>query len=190
MYMSWLKKNLANLISLTRILFLPLVVYSAIYGFNNWFVFFVLASFFGDAIDGTVARKLKTESEFGRKMDSFADYIFYPVLLLTFFYLFKQDIFSNYIYILLPVSFFLIPKLIGFYYLKTYPLIHLRAWQITGYPLILWILISVYFGFNILILKIICALTFIGFVEESLIFLIRKDKVDQSINSIFQLLRK
>lgn len=35
-----------------------------------------------DAVDGTVARKMKLESEFGAKLDSVADLLFYAVMLL------------------------------------------------------------------------------------------------------------
>lgn len=46
--------------------------------------FYVVYTFGGltDAVDGTVARKLKLESEFGAKLDSVADLLFYAVMLL------------------------------------------------------------------------------------------------------------
>ena len=43
-----------------------------------FFVFYLLAGF-SDMIDGTIARKTNTASEFGAKLDTVADLIFYTV---------------------------------------------------------------------------------------------------------------
>jgi phosphatidylglycerophosphate synthase len=188
--MKWFRENLANTISLLRVIFLPMVVYSGLNGYSGWFVFFVLVSFFSDAVDGTIARALKTESEFGRNVDSYADYIFYPVLLILFAYIFRVDIVNNYVYVITPIILFLTPKLIGLYYLRKFPFIHLRSIQIIAYPIVIWILVSVYYGFNVTFLKIIDILVFISFIEETLIYLINKEKTNESIHSIFDTLKK
>ena len=72
-------KNLANLITITRIIgtayLIPLVTLSDTY--------FIVYSYCGltDALDGFVARKTHTVSRFGSKLDSFADLLFYSVMM-------------------------------------------------------------------------------------------------------------
>jgi len=44
--------------------------------FSRWYYVFYLLGGFTDAIDGTVARKMGTVSEFGSKFDTIADFIF------------------------------------------------------------------------------------------------------------------
>lgn len=186
--MNWFRKNIANIVSVTRIVFLPFIIYFGLNGYNQYFVTLFILAFVGDAIDGTIARKLKIESEFGRLMDTIADYLFYPGSVLTILYIYRNDLVQDYIYFILPIIFFFVPKLIGFYFLKTYPHLHLRSWQVVSYPLSLWIIFSILYGFNIPLLIVINGLAILGFTEESLIYLIKREKTDQNINSIFQIL--
>lgn len=64
-----------NLLSGTRIALMPAVLMSAILGSRPWFVVLVAASLLTDALDGFLARKLNAFSDFGRKLDSAADYL-------------------------------------------------------------------------------------------------------------------
>ena len=64
-----------NLLSGTRIALMPAVLMSAILGSRPWFVALVAASLLTDALDGFLARKLNAFSDFGRKLDSAADYL-------------------------------------------------------------------------------------------------------------------
>ena len=44
--------------------------------FSGWYYCFYLIGGFTDAIDGTIARKMGTASDFGSKFDTVADFIF------------------------------------------------------------------------------------------------------------------
>lgn len=68
-------KKLPNFISGLRLALMPAVLTSAIAGSRRWFVVLLAASLVTDAFDGFLARRLKAESEFGRKLDSAADYL-------------------------------------------------------------------------------------------------------------------
>lgn len=65
---------MANILTGTRIfcslLLLPFPV------FSGWYYIFYLIAGFTDAIDGAVARRLGTSSDFGAKFDTAADFIF------------------------------------------------------------------------------------------------------------------
>lgn len=64
-----------NLLSGTRIVLMPAVLMAAIAGSKPWFVLLLAASLTTDALDGFLARRLNAFSDFGRKLDSAADYL-------------------------------------------------------------------------------------------------------------------
>lgn len=75
-----MKKNLANIITATRIIgtlcLIPLKALSV-----PFFVFYVWCGL-SDVLDGFVARKLNTVSNFGSKLDSVSDLLFYTTMML------------------------------------------------------------------------------------------------------------
>lgn len=64
-----------NLLSVTRIALMPAVLLAAIVGSKLWFTILLAASLSTDAMDGFLARRLNAFSDFGRKLDSAADYL-------------------------------------------------------------------------------------------------------------------
>lgn len=54
---------------------MPAVLTTAIAGSRTWFVVLLIVSLTTDALDGFLARRLNAFSEFGRKLDSVADYL-------------------------------------------------------------------------------------------------------------------
>ncbi len=71
---------MANIITGCRIVCSILLLFTPVFSpaFYTWY----LLAVFTDMIDGTVARKTKTVSEFGSKLDTIADFIFIIVCLL------------------------------------------------------------------------------------------------------------
>lgn len=78
-----LKNNLANIITYTRIISTLFVIGST--PFSK--VFFISYTYAGvsDVLDGLIARKTNTTSDFGAKMDSMADLLFYVSMMLKIF---------------------------------------------------------------------------------------------------------
>lgn len=68
-------KALPNLLSATRIALMPAVFTAAVAGSRFWFVVLLAASLSTDALDGFFARRFNAFTEFGRKLDSAADYL-------------------------------------------------------------------------------------------------------------------
>jgi len=64
-----------NLLSGARIALMPAVLVAAMMGSKRWFVILLAASLCTDAFDGFLARRLNAFSDFGRKLDSAADYL-------------------------------------------------------------------------------------------------------------------
>ena len=65
---------MANILTSCRILCSIVLLYFPT--FSPWFYALYIVSGFTDMIDGTVARKTNTVSEFGTKLDTVADFIF------------------------------------------------------------------------------------------------------------------
>ena len=69
------KSSLPNLLSAVRILLMPTALMAAFAGSKPWFAVVLVVALATDAIDGMIARWLHAESDFGRKLDSAADYL-------------------------------------------------------------------------------------------------------------------
>ena len=69
-----MKKHIANIITGSRIVFsLPLLFLPLS---SAWFYALYLLCGFTDMVDGTVARKTKSASEFGARLDTVSDFVF------------------------------------------------------------------------------------------------------------------
>lgn len=69
------RSQVPNLLSATRIVLMPAVLLTAMGGLKPWFIGLLVAGLLTDALDGYLARRLHAQSELGRKLDSFADYL-------------------------------------------------------------------------------------------------------------------
>ena len=69
-----LKKHIANIITLGRIIFSLALVFISFT--SIWFYIFYLFCGLSDMIDGVIARKTGAESKFGAKLDTVSDFVF------------------------------------------------------------------------------------------------------------------
>ena len=77
-----MKKHIANIITLSRIvLSLPLLFIPMT---SAWFYALYLLCGLSDMIDGTVARRTNSASEFGARLDTVSDFVFMTVALIKF----------------------------------------------------------------------------------------------------------
>ena len=77
-----MKKYIANIITGSRIVFsLPLLFIPLS---STWFYVFYLFCGLSDMIDGTVARRTSSASEFGARLDTLSDFVFMTVALIKF----------------------------------------------------------------------------------------------------------
>ena len=77
-----MKKHIANIITGSRIVFcLPLLFIPLA---SAWFYALYLLCGLSDMIDGTVARRTSSASEFGARLDTLSDFVFMSVALIKF----------------------------------------------------------------------------------------------------------
>lgn len=164
-------KNVANYISLSRIF---LVLSLSFFGpTETAFIVLYVAAGLSDILDGYVARRTRTTSELGAKLDSLADFIMIVVLLV----------------ILLPVLDLTIPLLIltaiialvriasvAVVYIRyrTFGGLHTYGNKLTG--LLLFIFpVTLYFGRGAWLLYLIGVVALLSAVEELVIHLTSKE---------------
>jgi len=102
-----MKKNVAHIITLTNLCvgFLS-IIESCSFNFNLA-SYFIFTCCFLDVLDGFIARILNSESEFGKQLDSFSDFISFGVAPAILMYSFIAFEFNNYklahISLLIPI---------------------------------------------------------------------------------------
>ena len=72
--------TLPNLLSIFRLLLVPVLLGLAWHGQSQFFLMAFLASLMSDAADGFLARRLNQASALGAKLDSWADFVTYLAL--------------------------------------------------------------------------------------------------------------
>ncbi len=184
-----LKKNLPSLLSTSRIVFVPVLYNFANDASKGLFLLIAFGLFTTDVLDGYLARRYKVVSKTGRKLDAIADYVFYPSFIILTLLLNKEEFIRNWYFVAFPTIIFFIPKIIGMYYLKKFPTLHLHTWRVAGFFLLLWLVVSILFSFNVLMLLITSLFCIIAFFEETAIYLILKEKTDEEVNSIFEVFK-
>ena len=75
-----IKKNLANIVTVTRIIGTFVMIFTDVLS-PSWFIAYIYSGL-SDVIDGFLARSLHIQSVFGSRLDSVADLFFYTTMML------------------------------------------------------------------------------------------------------------
>ena len=182
-----LKKTLPNIITLIRLL--GTIVLLFITPFTT--LFFVIYSICGisDVLDGSLARLFHTESQFGAKLDSISDMLFYAVMLFRVFPALWEllPIYIWYIVIAI-VGIRVVSYVTAACKYRQFASLHTYMNKLTGFalfcvPYVLRLPIAV--GYCMMV----CIISMLGSLEELVIHFLAK-KHDSSVKTIFVLLKK
>ncbi len=102
-----------NLVSLLRILLVPVLLYFA---FNNrpyWFLGTLLFSSFTDLLDGFLARRLDQITELGSRLDSWGDFAIYSTITFCAWVLWPEIVAREFISVAIIFASFTLPVLVG-----------------------------------------------------------------------------
>ena len=77
-----MKKHIANIITGSRIVFSLSLLFISLS--SAWFYALFLLCLLSDMIDGTVARRTSSASDFGARLDTLSDFVFMTVALIKF----------------------------------------------------------------------------------------------------------
>lgn len=164
--------NVPNIISFYRLITFPLVMYLAFGKFEKLFIILLAINLVSDVLDGFIARTFNLQTEFGSRLDSYADIGMY-ITAITGVIVFKMDDIAPHFIVLIVfiVSYFL-PKIIAFIRFKRFPSFHLYSSKIGGYMQGIFIFIWFVFEFNVVAYYIVLIFGCLTFIEQSIITVI------------------
>ncbi|MEJ6612076.1 MAG: CDP-alcohol phosphatidyltransferase family protein [Porticoccus sp.] len=104
--------NFPNVVSSIRVALAPFLVYLAIEKQADIFLWILAFSLTTDCLDGYLARRLNQVTEFGVRLDSWADLITYLVMLIGLLILWPAVFHSELSYLIISVSCWIVPLLV------------------------------------------------------------------------------
>ena len=156
-------KNIANYISISRIILSILLIIAKTFSIPFYIIYIYCG--LSDMLDGFLARKFKTTSEKGAKIDSIADMIFVFVSILKIIPFIEISV-AIYIWIIIIVLIKVFNIILGYIQYKKLTLLHTVANKITG--LILFVIHLIIGFIDIKILEIlICSIATFSAIQES-----------------------
>lgn len=175
-------KYIPNIITVTRIIgALYLILLKPLTT-----MFFIVYSLcvISDILDGYIARKTKTNTKLGEVLDSFADAIFFIVILVKLILLERFE--NHIIYFLIAIcSIKVVSLVVGFIKYKAVAFLHTYANKFAGGAILISLPVMYLLGGITNNLVIVCIIASIASVEELLINLTSK-KLDRNVRSIFR----
>jgi len=181
--------NIPNILSASRLLMFPVLLYAAFAGNKDLFAWLFLASLVTDFLDGVIARTFNMVTEFGSKLDSWGDLCNYIAALVGIITLYWSDVTAHaYGFSILFGLYFLgfvimllkFKKLIG---------LHLYSAKATGYVHGIFLLVWFLFGFNEIIYQFAFVFGAWAFSEEIVLILLLR-KPDHDLKSLFWVILK
>ncbi|GEM_PF-2244501 len=186
-----LRQQLANIISFSRLGFLPLLVTAGLLKQPEIFVGLFAVQLFLDAVDGFVARRLHIESDLGRRLDTIIDLMIWLPSIGLFIWL-AWDEFTE-IFPIYP-HLFIIPTLTSifmygtaYYYLHTMAAIHLYSGKLASALVLLLMLTMLLDRFYPLLGYLTAGAGVIYHLEAMLIYFTQKEQTDENVTSCLQI---
>lgn len=105
------KLTLPNLLTGFRFVAAPVLLWLAWYGYPIEFLLLLAISFLSDVLDGWVARLTGQDSQFGAKLDSWADLVIYLTIGFGTWWLWRDIVHREDIYVYLIIACYAIPVL-------------------------------------------------------------------------------
>ena len=125
--------TIPNLITLYRLLMVPVILYFAVSGREKLFAVFLVINLISDIVDGYIARRFKMESEIGAKLDSFADNFNYVLAFIGFFIFKMDDLMPHIVSLIIFISMLLLTVIVPLIKFGKFPSFHLYVTKIGGY---------------------------------------------------------
>ncbi|MFH1215585.1 MAG: CDP-alcohol phosphatidyltransferase family protein [Pseudomonadota bacterium] len=180
--------NIANILSVTRLVIAPFLLYFAWSDRRGLFLVFGVTALLTDCLDGYFARKFHQSSELGAKLDSWGDLAIYMAVPLSIWWLWPEIIRSEAVYIAVCFIGFAVPVLFGFLKFRRLTSYHTWGAKLSAVLLSSSILILIFNGpswpFRLATMVFLCA----EIEEICITVLLPKWRAD--VSSIFVVLRE
>ncbi len=145
--------TLPNLLTSFRLVAAPVLLWQAWQGYRTAFLLLLAVCFLSDLLDGLAARLTGQESEFGAKLDSWADVIMYLTIGVCCWWLWPEIVATEWPYVLMVVASCLVPAIAGFWKFGSFTSYHTWAVKfavaVTGITLYLLLLADFIWPFRL-----------------------------------------
>lgn len=176
-------KKIPNLITLSRLICAPILLYLGYIGNKKIFGILFLYGWISDGLDGFIAKKFNMTSNFGAKFDSFADDFSAIFVVAGIYFLFPNLVKEYGIYILIALVLLYIGYIFRIKKAKNIG-IHLYSSKISYFLsgfLLLW---TLFIGFSKVLFYVWVIATYWCNVEVILVSIFKKN-VDENTKSLF-----
>jgi cardiolipin synthase len=167
--------NVPNLLSLYRLLSFPFVLYFALAGYETVFVVLLVINLITDILDGLIARVFHLETDFGAKLDSYADIGMY-ICAVVGVLVFKAADFAPHLTSLgIFIVTYILPKVVSYARFREFPAFHLYSNKIGGYLQGFFFFFLFVTGFNTAFYYVAILWGILSFIEQLLIVILEKE---------------
>jgi CDP-diacylglycerol--glycerol-3-phosphate 3-phosphatidyltransferase len=177
--------NVPNALSLSRLIFLPVLVVLVQLDKRSAFLaaYIILGS--TDFFDGWVARTFNQKTELGKKLDSFVDIFFYLASAWFIYKLYLDYLLPNMLLLKIFFALFVLSFIVSGFYCGKPIMMHTFLLRLNGVLVYALVILSGFINTTYFI-TLILIIYLIGFIEEIAIF-VRFGEVDPDTKSIFHL---
>ena len=156
-------KHIANVITSSRIILTFILLPIPIFSLPFYLVYALCG--FTDMIDGFIARRTNTQSEFGAKLDSVADTFFSFVCLYKVIFAIDLNAWI-WSWIALIAIIKVLNIIFGYIFEKRIIMLHTTANKVTGFLLFIWVFVIFFIDINTAALPICMIATFAALQES------------------------
>ena len=173
-------KNLANIITSSRIIFAIAILYIKPFSTGFWICYFLGG--LSDFLDGFVARTLKQQSAKGAKIDSIADFVFAVSISII---VLKNIFLPGWLWCSISLIFVIriITYIVGFYKYRTFSSLHTYFNKTSGLLILIFPLLYVILKLDVAG-AIVCFVSFVASIEE-LVITVKSSRLDRDCKGLF-----
>ncbi len=176
--------TIPNIISLYRLLSVPLLFYIAYLGKEKLFFYWFLFNAFTDALDGFIARTFNMQTKWGAKLDSLADFFMYLLAMYALIRLKGDELEPVKLSFYLLIFYYLFTDLFALFKFKEISSLHLYLSKFNGIIQSLFFVMLFTIGFNPYFYWIMFIFASLAFVEN-MYFLIKLKEIRSDLKGIF-----
>jgi cardiolipin synthase len=160
-----------NLLSAYRLLAFPVILYMIITGNRELFFILLCVNLITDIADGLIARTFNLQTEFGAKLDSYADMGTYMLAIAGMVVIEQPFVSEHMIPLSIVISSYLIPVIASLVRFRKTPHLHLYSAKATAYVQGIFFLLYFIYGYLPWYFYFMVILSCLSYLEELIIIL-------------------
>ena len=178
--------SIANMLSILRLVLVPVLVALALQGHSQWFLFVLAGSLISDFLDGYLARLMRQTSDFGAKLDSWGDALTYAVMIFGLYEIWPMTFDYQLGFLISATLSFVIPLLLALIKFGEYPSYHTVGAKIAAVLIAPAYYLLILADADMLFRAVIMFYLLVALEEIAITFLLKSPITD--VSSVWQLI--